>query len=73
MTRTEIACVITMCAAMLAGLAIFVVERNAHLESKSMTQQHRAACAEQGLPSDACCWVGRAWVCPLDRKETNHE
>jgi hypothetical protein len=73
MNRTEIACVITMCAAMLAGLAMFIVERNAHLESKAMAQQHRDACAEQGLPATACCWVGRAWVCPLAMKESNDE
>lgn len=73
MTRTEIACVITMCAAMLAGLAIFIVERNAHLESGSMTRQHRIACAEQGLPATECCRVGRAWVCPLAMKESNND
>jgi hypothetical protein len=71
MSRTEIACVITMCAAMLAGLAMFIAERQAHLVSKAMTQQHESACAEQGLPSDACCRVGRAWVCPLVMKEPN--
>lgn len=73
MNRTEIACVITMCAAMLAGLVMFIIERNSHLESKAMAQRHRVACAEQGLPATECCRVGLSWVCPLEAKESNDE
>lgn len=69
MSRTEIVCVITMCAAMIAGLVMFLVEINSHRESKSMIRQHAICVAEQGLPSDACCWIGRAWVCPLEIKD----
>jgi hypothetical protein len=73
MTRTEIACVITMCAAMLAGLAVFVYDVHAGRESRELTRQHRDCTAEQGLRADQCCRVGRAWVCPLAMKESNDE
>lgn len=73
MNRTEIVCVITMCAAMLAGLVMFLVEINSHRESKSMIRQHSLCVAEQGLRADECCRVGQTWVCPLAMKESNDE
>lgn len=65
MNRTEIVCIITMCAAMLAGLGMFLYDVHAGRESRELTRQHRNACAEQGLPATECCRVGGAWVCPL--------
>jgi len=73
MSRTEIACVITMCAAVLTGLGLFLYDMHAGRESRELARQHSLCVAEQGLPSDACCWIGRAWVCPLAMKESNDE
>ena len=73
MSRTEIACVITMFAAMLAGLGMFLYEVHAGRESRELARQHSLCVAEQGLRADECCRVGQAWVCPLAMKEPNDE
>jgi hypothetical protein len=59
-------------AAFIAMLAGFFYLTGA-VRSNQLTRQHDASCAEQGLPNDGCCRVGRAWVCPLAIKEPNDE
>lgn len=60
-------------AAAFAGMMVGFFHVTSSAKSNKLTRQHASACAEQGLPNDGCCRVGRAWVCPVSTEESNHE